>query len=68
MLMDDMMASVKEHIISLRTVTNLEAAKMAEDLINRLASFQSFCDLQFTSNDDMTHLAANFMKEFATFE
>jgi hypothetical protein len=32
------------------------------------ASFQAFCDLQLTSPDEMTWVAANFMRDFSAFE
>jgi hypothetical protein len=53
----------------LRTTTKLDATGTGEGMLLCLeTSFQSFCDQQLTSNDDMTVIAANFLKEFAAFE
>jgi hypothetical protein len=53
----------------LTTVTEIESFKTADDPLTCLEnSFQSFCDRQLSSQDDMSRLAANFMKEFAAFE
>jgi hypothetical protein len=58
-----------QHDAWLSTTGELDAFGVADDpLLAMETSYQAFCERQLNSEDAMSRLAANFMKEFAAFE